>query len=408
MAGIFSTCFISQENQLELIYRTIGMVYILILLLFFFQASLSDFRTENSMVSSIHIKMLNKVLLFLTLLLCFYLCAFRYKTGADWSNYMQMFDTCLLPKKNNIENGFWWLNGIVKRLYGNFWILQVIISIFCCVSIYLSLSKKVLFPAVTFLFYFMNHFFNGEMAQTRQLLAMAILILGTKQIGKISIWKWIAIVFIACQFHITAIFAFPLFFTTKRVIKTKTAVVLIFAYLLLNFFSLNLINLLLKILSLPFFSFLPGRILDLIYVYTNLSQYGKQASYSSGLGFFINIAILFFIIILYHSSNYETKKKTYMLNFLIISIFNGLGRNFDQFVRFGYYYSICGFGLSAWGILFAKNKFYKKLDWLQPIVNFLILSFFILSFFKVFYTPNNGKILINSYLPWKNFFLEAY
>lgn len=254
----------------------------------------------------------------------------------------------------------------------------------------------------------MNHFFNGEMAQTRQLLAMAVLILGRKQIENKSLLKWSFVVFIACQFHITAVFAFPLYFTTNKVVKAKTAITFLIGYIFINFFSLRFIQIILKFLTLPFFSFLPQRIVDLIYVYTHLSQYGKQANYSSGLGFFINVVIFVFIIILYHNSNYETKKKSYMLNFLIILIFNGLGRNFDQFVRFGYYYSICGFGISAWGLLFAKNSFYRKIVWLQPIVNSLIVSFFILSFIKVFYFPNDGNIIINDYAPWKNFLLEGF
>ncbi|MDD5790353.1 MAG: EpsG family protein [Spirochaetia bacterium] len=342
------------------------------------------------------------------LFFCFYLCGFRYKTGADWSNYMQLFDECLLSKKSNVESGFMLLNKVVKSLYGNFWTLQILISIFCCAAIYSSISKNVLIPAVSFLFYFMNHFFNGEMAQTRQLIAMSILILGTRNLQKLSIWKWFIFVIIACQFHITALFAFPLYFTNKKVIKTRTAFILLFGYFFINFFSLNFINGVFKLLSLPIFSFLPQRLLQLVYVYTHLTEYGKQADYSSGIGFLVTAVIIIFLIILYHNSDYETKKKSCFLNFFLILFFNGLGRNFDQFVRFGYYYSICGFGISAYGLFFKKNSFYKKFEWIQPVANFLIISFFILSFFKVYYLPNNGKILIKSYLPWKNFFLEAF
>ena len=381
------------------------MVYFFVLftllVLSFFSTTKVGLRNPHSYI------ILNKFILFFALFICFCLCAFRYKTGADYFEYMKIFNESSESTNTNIEPGFLFLNRTVKNFYGNFWILQIIISIFCCYSIYSSISKNVLFPAISFLFYFMNHFFNGEMAQTRQLLAIAILIFGTRKIEKISLVQWIFIVFIASQFHITAMFAFPLYWTSKIIIKTRMAFLLLVFYILINFLGLNLINSMLDFLSLPFFSFLPKRIIDLIYVYTNLQQYGKQENYNSGIGFIITATIYIFIIILYHNSSKEVKRKSFLLNFLIVAIFNGMGRNFDQFVRFGYYYSICGFGISAYGLLFCKNSFYKKIEWAQPLVNAIIIAFFVLSFIKLFYLPNNGITLIDSYLPWKDFITES-
>lgn len=381
------------------------MIYVfvlcILLVLSFFSTTKVGLQNSHSFI------ILNKFILFFALFICFYLCAFRYKTGADYFEYMKIFNESLAPLNTNIEPGFLFLNRTVKNFYGNFWTLQIIISTFCCYFIYTSISKNVLLPAVSFLFYFMNHFFNGEMAQTRQLLAIAVLILGTRKIEKVSLVQWIFIVFIASQFHITAMFAFPLYWTSKIIIKTRAAFLLLFVYILINFFGLNLINSMLQFLSLPFFSFLPKRIIDLIYVYTNLQQYGKQENYNSGIGFLITIAIYIIIFILYHNSSKEVKRKSFLLNFLIVAIFNGMGRNFDQFVRFGYYYSICGFGISAYGLLFCKNSFYKKIEWLQPCVNAIIIAFFVLSFIKLFYLPINGITLIDSYLPWKDFITES-
>lgn len=380
------------------------MIYLLVILSLSF---LALFNVKNYMRSAPCV-MLCKSMLFFTLFICFYLSAFRYKTGADWNNYIPFFNHCFSPSASNFEYGFVILNQVAKYLFNNFYILQFFISFFCCCTIYYAIGKYALIPAVSFLFYFLNYFMNVEMAQTRQFIAMAVLIVGTKFIRKRELVKWILTVILACQFHITACIAFPLYFTERIVLSAKAAVLLTVCAGFINLFGHAAIIKILNVLSLPFFSFLPHRILDLLYLYTNLQEYADKAEYNSGLGFIISNFIYLFIVLLYSNSNKQIKEKTFLLNFLIGILFNALGRNFEQFIRIGYYYFICGFGVSAWGILFYKNAFFKKIEWLQLFFSVFIIAFFVFSFFKVWYLPKNGAALISSYVPYKSFMFKDY
>jgi len=339
-------------------------------------------------------------------ILMFFVSAFRYKTGRDWNGYMLFFDNCLSKKVSNVEIGFVMLNRIIKITVDNFFVLQLIINFFCSFVIFRHFYNKSNYPIFTLLLYFLNYYFTTDMAQTRQYIAMAIIITGLDFCENKKIFLWCIVIILAMQFHVSAVVAFPLYFTNKKRITRFTALLIVFVSIFLMFFGLNLIkNVLLLVVKFPLVS---QRLKDLVYIYIQNGIYGKKNQFSSGLGVIVKYIFIFFIVYLYYKNKYDRKNDAFLLNFLIGVLLIAIGRNISVLNRLSNYYFICGTGLCSYNLLIESKSFFKRLNFIRISICCSWILFVTFSFISVwFVVPKGEKHSLNmDYLPYYSFFLE--
>lgn len=334
----------------------------------------------------------NLIVFFYLSLFLLLLASLRFETGRDWKNYLHMYHYDN-PETSFTESGYIRMNVFFRNLNlgdKGFYLMQFIIMTFCCGVIYRNIYENNEFPIFILLVYFTSYFFSTELAQTRQHIAMAILICGNKFIRDKKFILWILVVILAMQFHITAIMAFPLYFTDRIRLSSPVAFILLFLALALNLAGFNLVWTMLNVAV--GLSFIPERIAGIMKSYMNSSIYGQQGQYSTGLGLLCRYVFYFVFIFLWSLKGKDERKKYHLTNFLIAVYFTSLGRNFDQFSRIANYYFICGSGLSLYNTLPSSITFFKKLD---------VTRIALVAFYSLF-------IIFSFYMSWMSEYEYSY
>ena len=380
-----------------------------------FSALLETVGSKNiSMLGNVKYKgkySLDALLFMFVTLYMFLIAALRYETvGDDIKNYVQAFEEINTVQPDDdgaFERGYFYLNRLFHNVFGSFYLMQVVIVSFCCCVCYNHIKKHSLLPCFVLFMYIQRYFITIEMEQTRQWLAMSILILGWKFIKERSLIKWILIIALAMQFHTSSLVAFPLYFTTRIIIKPWLAFLLVIGSVWMTLYGLFMIR--------PITSFavslgiLPTRFTHIINIYTNTNYGGhaaEQGQFNTGLGYMLNVAIYIFILILYKMSTKEDKEKCYILNFCIALILASMGRNFQVFSRLTNYYNIPGLGLSTFALLAKKNRFFKRLDWIQVIIVCFYLALLVWTSYENNIGPNSDDGAFRTFLPYRTFLTE--
>lgn len=346
------------------------------------------------------------VAVFLTLF-----CALRYKIGGypDWAIYMHCFDTCTVYDwTKTFEAGYVMLNTLFKKVFDNYFVLQMCCSIFCGWIIFGNYYKKSQYPFLLLTAYFLLHFCWLNMTLVRQCIAVSIIVLGMRYVENRRFVKWILVVVTAMQFHVTALIAFPLYFTTGYKISRKTAILLLTVSLLINVFGRELVVECVKFIA--GLSFIPTRISVIAHTYLRSVFNGKMIEYKTGLGVFVKYIFYFSASLSYFYNTEKNKlsqmKNNYLLNFLIGIFMLAIGRNFAVADRLSYYYLIGGNGYFVYGALCNLNFRSKHIcfdkqsrRFLSFIAVTLFLSFNLYDFCKFYFY---GKSLLG--VPLRVFF----
>ena len=350
---------------------------------------------------------LHKSAFILIALYLFFIAAFRFETGRDWQPYLHFFNNFdSQSKTSSWERGFVALNGFFKHYFtGSFYAMQVFTLAFCSFAVYRNFLHRSEFPLFLLLLYVVLYFFQTDMAQTRQHIAMAILIYGFPCIEKKKPLLWAGVVLLAMQFHISAVLLFPMYFTSRIVIKGRTALIMLFVAFFLTLFGLNLVRMTVQLTSgLPF---MPPRLSAILNGYLNSKKYGQQVQFGTGLGFMLRYAFFAIMIFFYSKKTQAEKSRFFLLNFMIGVLLNAMSRNFDQFGRVAKYFLVCGNGMCAYGLLIDCKQFFKKLDILRVLMCLLFFALQLFTFVKGWYAE---KEFFNSYhkdyTPYKTFLLE--
>ena len=278
--------------------------YILILVLFVFAVlevaglkRFSVFGKYNAFSENTYT--FNKLIFLFVSSILIFISAFRFETGRDWENYISMFNNAKYMFKNgSIERGYIGINLLFNNAGLSYWIMQACILLFCSYCLYRNFYKRSSYPLYTLIIYFCLYFFSNDLAQTRQYIAMAVLILGLKFVEKRKLFFWIFTIILAMQFHITAITAFPLYFTNRIRIKPWLSFIILLRCFFINIFALDWIW---KILDFTVtIKILPERINSILQLYISSDEYNKQAEYSSGLGLVVNYGFYFIVLFFYY------------------------------------------------------------------------------------------------------------
>lgn len=327
------------------------------------------------------LKLHGMVYIFIAMVLGF-LSAFRFETGRDWNSYLDFFSNPeFYLEEQIIERGYLWFNILFNSFGVSYWVMQAFFLVFCSYVLFGFFYKQSSYPLYTLTIYYCLYYFSNDLAQTRQYLAMSILILGLRFIEKKKLLYWVLTVIIAMQFHVTALVAFPIYFILRIKIKPWFAFVMLVITLLLNLFGLKLIWALVELILKM--QFLPERIHTILQFYIDIGIYSRQTQFSTGLGFFVWYSFYFYVIFLYYLKYRNSYiQESYVLCFLIYVLFLALGRNFSAFGRIGIYYCLCGGGIFVYNIMIDSKLFSDKLNLLKLVPSIGWLMFLMYDFFK--------------------------
>ena len=124
------------------------------------------------------------------------------------------------------EKGFFYIGVIVKTLLDNYQIYFFTVAALSFIFLYKGLKQFTLFPLIGICAYIARFYFGRNLMQIRSGLSYAILLLGIKYIKEKKFWHYLLIVFIAYQFHRSAIVGIPVYFICNWVHLRKIHIVI--------------------------------------------------------------------------------------------------------------------------------------------------------------------------------------
>lgn len=317
-----------------------------------------------------------KILFIIESLLITLFVGLRFHTGADWAAYEYAFYN--MPSLGNYphwEYGYYILNLICNKLLGNYYVFQFLASCFVVYSASRFFWKHTEYPLSCLLLFFLMFIPNGLlMAQVRQSIAVAIILLGYKYIIDKSLVKFILFVVIASLFHISAIITLPMYFMTKKIPNY----IFIISILLFQIFYFvpetiaYILNFLLK--------FMPDRLEKIGNTYINHVFYANKAQFNTGIYYIASILLAIITMCLVKNN---TPTRSFILNSLIIAIIIGtLSTSMNILDRFKPYYLI--FGIAAYPLIF-NVKISKIKQYASSMIMMILL-------FTFFYIPLHQKL----------------
>ena len=338
-----------------------------------------------------------------------FLLAFSYQMGTDWLNYQYFYDYDVPNiKLNNLfsnfqfmfssEKGFVLLNILFYNLGFNYELFTGIVIGSCLFLILNFIEKKSDNFYFSFFLSIVMFLFGYSLEPVlRQLIALALIITGFKYIEKRCFFKYLLIIILAVQFHLSAFIAIFFYFLEKIKLNKKIAfLIFIGIYILILF----LFNIFLEL------SHIFPKLLK--YEYYFFSSYYGLARSRTILGELYHIIIIvIYGYIIFYSYNFSPRKKNYIKNmalfYIIIYYFNNmipiLYRVSDYFV--------VGFIISLASLKFIRlpnGKIIKLKK--RPIGCIIIIIFyflFLLYFWKESYSTKLNRYRYGEY---KNYFIE--
>ena len=311
----------------------------------------------------------------------------RYKTGADWSIYVPSFYE--MPKLGNIENwevGYYWINLVFYHVFGNYYVLQFVASVFLLYSVAKFFWRFTDYPMMSLLLFFMIFIYNDIlMAQVRQSVALAILLFSYEYILNKSLGKFVLIVILACLFHISALVVLPMYFMTK-IIPNYILIVLVLLFQIFYFVPETT-----AYIVKFFLPYMPDRLERIGNIYVNDVLFGGKSEFNTGLYYIAGV--LLSVIVIYFISD-KDERKSFLLNSLAIAmIIDALSTSMFILGRFQAYYLI--FAVSAYSLMFNI-----KIRWITQKTSNLIIMLLLFSFFYVQLhlrlTSNNEETSVSS------------
>lgn len=328
----------------------------------------------------------------------------RWNTGTDWFQYLEHFNNCswetIFSYKrangHNMEPGFLFINNLVKSLFGQFYIYNLLVV-----------------GLIQYTYYKFCHYFSPQRPLLMYIIIMTLLpnyfpIRAGLSLG-ISMWIWkfikeknivmfFLIALCATSIHYQCFVLFPIYFFSKLPIKYKTAS---FVFFILAFVGVKFQEYFIKITQV-----LGGDLGDKIYGYTQIQSESYESNAGS-IGFLtISLNFIFLSIYYYVKSKYGLQKNGYDEDFfkvLICSFIINIGLYFIFKSGMGDFTRLSTLFLSSQLILMTTTIntlcFYRNI-----IINKLIICLFIL--YLIYKAPANWSGYWFEYccVPYHNIF----
>ena len=365
------------------------MIYVCFLFIFI-AASFFDINRNRTAIKAV------TTFYILSIAICF--IGLRYYTGADWSAYIKYFNNVDWSDKT-YGFGYKALNIFSRSVINDYHFCQFLATVIFCLSIYWFYKKNSNYIFLSLFLAIVFYFSNLFMAQVRQSLAIAMLLLGSNYLIENKWVKYAACVFIATLFHITAVFALVCLLLKVHFPKFLQILLVLLGFILIRFPNITIQFLLL--LS----NFITGVYHDLIVGYLNSKKFGGGAELNSGLYFYAKQLLALFIILFYKPRSHLN---IITVNALIFSVFiHNASISFAMLDRLEPYIGF--YAIIGWTHLF-DIEFIKK----DKNVFFMTFFIFFIFFASSFYMARTrhgvskltGRDIQYQYLPYWNVFMH--
>jgi len=328
------------------------VIYIVIFLLFYSASILEVGGLKKNQASWLFLGLAVLLILFVGL---------RYNTGSDWFMYTRLFD----GEPFETEYGYLLLNNFFKKIIDNYYVLQFFVTLFFVFSIGRFYKKEAPYPmaALTLLMSFM--LFNILMAQVRQSIAVAIIVLFSNYIFERKLLRFLLVIFVASFFHSSAVAAIPLYFLHRNYGKIIPVLLILVSNIF--FFFPNL----LEIIVLQIAPILP-KTLSMKATYYMGSIFAQKGEFNTGLFYLSQLAITLLLILLV---NIKDKKTAFFVNSLsVFTIIKALSISVYILDRLGAYYLV--FAIIAFTYILDIKIKYIQLYYTKLIFAAVLLLFF--------------------------------
>ena len=266
---------------------------------------------------------------------CVFFCGFRYYTGSDWAMYMEAYEKMpIIGNFHHWEMGFVWLSLFFHWMGVDYHFMQAFVSLFLFVSLYRMYKKHSEYPLFLFSSFVVLFFLEICMAQVRQSIAVGILAFSLTYVLNKSFWKFFVVVFLAMQFHVSAVMFIPVYFLRFNFGRSFLVSLLILCQIIIFYPKILLtpINLLMPIL--------PDRLADITSDYLSSNIFGVQKKAEVGFYFFVNIFLTILSVLLFSGKD---EKKNLFVNCLVVStLIKVMSTSIGVMSRFTPYYMLFG------------------------------------------------------------------
>ncbi len=314
-----------------------------------------------------------------------------YTVGADTLIYKELFYFSKDHIESLMANGFnfmfeglfWVLTNIIRATGVSYRIYLMIISFFIVLSISVFIKRYSKSPFLSYWLFLTLGLFALSMSALRQMIALAVVLYAYRYLIEGHFKKYLLLIFIATQFHLSAIIMLPIWFVRKVKLSQRRRIVLLFTTVIVSFLLKNIVV----------------KIIFYLNIGERYSQYINRVGESS-----TNILVIIFVIgitfvstMLFEKSKlkgYKNISEEYLFNFfylmscinIMIIIFS---QNIDILSRFGYYFFVCNLILLPNAIFTIKEKSLRLIAFLSALV--VSIALFIIT------TPGDN-LMIDQYL----------
>lgn len=343
----------------------------------------------------------NKLLLFLSFILIWFISGFRYNLPTDYKAYFNYFKIINSfwqcesifqeLKKYNIENGYIFLMMFVKSFTNNFNIFLFITHFFTTLLFFIGIRKVNYNYTFLAVIIYLNRTFFGLLEANRQLIAIMILFASFNFYleGKKKIFFLIAVP--SMLFHETAIFMLILFLILDKKISLKIQILL---FLIFTFFYIGNIGIGKNIIDI-FKRLLTDFSFRKVEWYLN---FDKSIANSYGIAFFFqNFLLNIYLIFLKYKGKVKTKEETIIFNLLFyFFVFKVIFHDFPIMdYRISYYFDV--FNCFCYPYILIKSGIRKIF-----LKKAILVVWFSLSFLTYTRSPN----FIRAFIPYQNIFMQ--
>src|SRR5699024_9737271 len=329
------------------------------------------FESVNSMTRMKYNKKLsNSIYIVPSFLLLFFVFAFRDDFMVDYNNYVEIFDTINLfgfidsfTSGINIEFGYILLNRIIGIFTSNPVYLFAVTTLIILYGFYHQFNRYSVNIWLSVLMFATAGSYYASFNITRQILAVAIVFIGSKYLYERKFFKYMIFIFLAFLFHKSALIMLPFYFILNFRITLKN----LFLFAVGSF---SVIFLFQDILSL----------LQRIGIYDNYTTYAYGMWGQATTNVVLPVAFLVFAI--YNMKKLDSNNTVHRIWFnatIFYAVFNILALQIEMVERIGRFFA--PYPLLLIPFLFSKMK-NKNLRFIYIMVlvavlvayNFVVLS----------------------------------
>jgi hypothetical protein len=362
-------------------------IYIITLLLLFLFSFL-EVRCELTEKQ----KRIMRVILFVVLV---FQVGFRWKTGTDWSPYLNHFNNTfelsdtLISILSGFEPGYAFFVLFVKKFFDDYTVFLVAHALIYYFVIFQAFKKISPFFFVSSMIFYVTTL--GLMGSNRQLIALAICLYSLKYIIDKNTFKFFLLIGIAFLFHSTALL-FSVFFFLNKDFKQIWIVVILFLSVVLGKTNLPLM----------FFSFVGNAVGGASAFKVDFYTEGaKEFLAENPLGIFGLIKRIFFLLLF--SLNY---------NFLTVKI------KYYKLIYNGYFFGLVFYFLFSSTLLILVNRgslYFNVMECFLLASQFLIIKsrlersylLFLLLVISFFLLYQSISVYSDLFVPYKGVFINT-